>query len=202
MADRECSRCGGVFDEETFFRKAHSTRNCRWREARHYVCIGCEQTARDEKKYANRALVKARSSLRTHAAKYIARGVVATKAEFVERFDWDVKQMAHDINFEYGNGCRRCRRSYATMGNGLADITLDIIDPQALPYYRTNVRWICKTCNTAKGATRPDDDGKRLEAWTRWERQQEERRQAKPVPASFLPPPRRTRKHFTDDPLF
>lgn len=172
MPDRRCSRCDGIFDEATFF--ARNTRGSAIANPsnRRAVCIGCQQTSRDEKKYANRGLIKARSCLRTHAAKYIARGVVATQAEFAERFDWDVKQMAHDINFEYGNGCRRCRRSFATMGNGLADITLDIIDPKKLPYYRTNVRWICRTCNSAKSDVDPDEDGRRLEAWSRWERKQ------------------------------
>lgn len=178
MGKRRCTRCGGLFDEEVFFRRKSGPAIAG--PDRHSACIGCEQTARDEKKYANRAMVKARNALRTHAAKYIAAGVVSSQAEFAERFDWDIKQMAHDINHTAGNGCQRCRKSFASMGNGLSDVSLDIHFPDHLPFYRTNVRWICKTCNSSKGRASPEEDGRRLAEWMRWQRQQEEIRNADP----------------------
>lgn len=175
---RRCSRCGGTYDEETFFRRKTGPAIAGPRF--HSACIACEQTARDEKKLANRAMVKARNALRTHANKYMLAGMVSSQAEFAERFDWDIKQMAHDIDHTAANGCQRCRRSFASMGNGLSDVSLDIIDPRKQPYYRTNVRWICRTCNSAKSDLDPDIDGRRLQEWVRWERQQEELRKSDP----------------------
>lgn len=176
MPQRRCARCKGTYDEEFFARTRRVSAIANTRSDRRPVCIGCEQTIRDEKKRARRSLVKAHNAIRTHADRWNKKhpDEPLTKAEFAERFDWPADQLAHDIDHEYENGCRRCRRSYKSMGNGLSDITLDIIDPQKLPYYRTNVRWICKTCNSAKSDATPDEDGRRLEAWRMWEQTQQQ----------------------------
>jgi hypothetical protein len=59
------------------------------------------------------------------------------------------------------------------MGHGLADITLDVIDPAAAPYYGTNTKWACQTCNREKGTTPPALWGAKLNAWRQWEKWQE-----------------------------
>lgn len=180
MGMRRCSRCGGIYDEVFFRRTRTVSAIADTYSDRRPVCIGCEQTGRDERKRQRRSLVKARNALRTHANKYILAGTVTTQSEFAERFDWDIKQMAHDIDHTASNGCQRCRRSFKSMGNGLSDVSLDIIDPKKLPYYRTNVRWICRTCNSAKSDIDPDEDGRRLEAWAKWEKRQAELAEADP----------------------
>jgi hypothetical protein len=59
------------------------------------------------------------------------------------------------------------------MGHGLADLTLDIIDPTKDPYYSTNVKWVCATCNKEKQRTPPEHWGAKLVAWQMWREQQE-----------------------------
>lgn len=167
---RRCARCGQTFDESFFRRNAGS--NCSPQRARRYVCRGCEQTRRDEIKGRNRPRSKAHGAIRTHADKYIRLGLVQTKAEFCERFGWDVAQMEHDIEHAAGNGCPYCRKQFSSMAHGLADVTVDIVDPQALPYYRTNARWVCSTCNKAKHDTPPEEWARTLENWAKWERAQ------------------------------
>lgn len=174
---RQCSRCGGLF-AETFFRKSPDQRLRAGIAARRYVCIGCEQTARDEKKGRRRSLVKANNAIRSHARTYVRKGLVSDQAAFAERYDWHADQLAHDIEHAAANGCPYCRRAYADMAHGLADVTLDIIDPRAEPYYRTNVRWVCSTCNKAKQDLSPERWGEQLQAWQRWEHRQHELGQA------------------------
>lgn len=176
MTTRRCSRCGGEYDEEAGFRL---TRSVAARAAtpsdRRPVCIPCEQTARDQKKEARRVLVKADRAIRSHTERFNKRhGSDLTVSHFVERFDWDRDQLAHDIEHAFTNGCHRCRRMFRDMPNGLANLTIDVIDPRQLPYYRTNIRvGLCKTCNSAKRDLTLEEDGKRLEVWAQWERRQE-----------------------------
>jgi hypothetical protein len=34
---------------------------------------------------------------------------------------------------------------------------LDIQNPNLPPYYCTNTKWVCKTCNSRKGAMNPEE---------------------------------------------
>jgi hypothetical protein len=81
--------------------------------------------------------------------------------------------MAHEAEHTYGNGCPNCSKPFAIMGHGLADITLDMNDPKAPPYYGTNTKWICQTCNRKKGKTDPAIWGAITSGWRQWEKQQE-----------------------------
>jgi hypothetical protein len=99
-----------------------------------------------------------------------------TKEEFAERFDWDIDQMAHDIEHAATNGCPYCHRAFALMEGGLHNVSLDIVDPRTPPYYTTNVRWVCKTCNSAKGEMTLAQFGEHLANWAKWERRQQQLR--------------------------
>lgn len=169
---RSCSKCHGSYDEDFFARTRPVSAIANTRSDRRPVCFGCEQTDRDTAKQANRHRVKARNALRTHADRYRQKALVESTEEFSERFGWSIDQMAHDIEHNAKNGCPYCRRSYASMAHGLADVTLDIIDPRAEPYYRTNVRWVCSTCNKAKQSSTPENWGRKLQNWERWARRQ------------------------------
>lgn len=173
---RRCSRCGGLYDEEAGFRRNSRAARAARGDHRRYVCIPCEQTTRDQTKEARRALVKADRSIRSHCERFNKKHAsTLTVPEFVGRFDWDRAQLAHDIEHAYANGCHRCRRMFRDMPNGWANLTVDIIDPRQLPYYRTNVRvGLCKTCNSAKRDLTLEEDGKRLEVWAQWDRRQAE----------------------------
>jgi hypothetical protein len=140
------------------------------------VCRGCSQTNRDTKKRADRSVEKARLTYARHALQFIRSGIIKTKADLGRLFGWDVQQMAHDIKHDFGNGCPYCHRKFASMGHGLRDITLDIVNPGLQSYYTTNVRWVCNTCNTEKQRLSPDNWGALRQSWERWKRDQAERK--------------------------
>jgi hypothetical protein len=59
------------------------------------------------------------------------------------------------------------------MTHGLADVTIDVIDPAKEPFYSTNTRPCCMTCNRAKHDMSPEDWAKRLLGWRLWRARQD-----------------------------
>lgn len=160
---KHCRQCGLDFPEEEFFRRTSTRMHLR----RMAVCIGCETTRRTEEKERDRTMVKARDTIRRHAARL--RVSVETLSE---RFGWMPAQIKHDIEHAAKNGCPYCHRSFASMGHGLADITIDIIDPAKPPFYTTNTKIACQTCNREKAKTAPETWAGKLICWARWENHQ------------------------------
>ena len=153
---RTCRKCGGTFREEGF-RRYERTKYTWSKRARHSICRICEVTARTKASHENPALAKARNALNSHIVRLLRQRVITNKDELQDRYGWSIKQMAHDIDHASHNGCPYCHRPFAEMMHGMADITLDIVDPAKPPYYRTNVRWVCRTCNTEKRRTPPEE---------------------------------------------
>jgi hypothetical protein len=168
MNDKTCTRCGETYDV-AFFRN-NDRAYAPARSGSRGVCLGCEQTARDTKKRKNRWLVKAQDTLRHHSRKFVERGIVESASVLVEHFGWDVRRMAHEAEHTYGNGCGYCGEPFSEMDHGLADITLDIVDPESPPHYGINTRWICQTCNRAKGRRPPGEWGAIRSMWEKWKR--------------------------------
>ena len=171
--DKRCTRCGGTFDAEAFFRRNRTLVANAYATTRP-VCIGCEQTSRDDRKLEDRWRQKARDTLNRHADRFIERGLASSRPDFAERFGWDIDRMAHEAEHAYGNGCTYCGHGYLSMGHGFADITLDIVDREAPPYYATNTTWCCSTCNRDKGRTPIHLWGAKLVAWSKWRQHQAE----------------------------
>lgn len=140
----------------------------------HRLCKGCEQTESDDRKRRNRWRAKARSATTSHARRLSGRWDITSAADLVARYGWGADRMAHEAEHAYANGCGYCAASYADMGHGLADITLDIVDPDAPPYYPGNVRWCCATCNRKKHQRPPHLWAAELAVWQRWQRRQAE----------------------------
>lgn len=160
---KECARCGGVFDADVFFgRRAVSNAYL----TRRPVCLGCEQTARDAVKAADRWPTKIRDTIRRHAAK-----LQTTVAVLEYEFGWHFQRMLHDADHAYKNGCAYCGHAFREMGHGLHDLTLDIVEPSTAPFYVTNTRWVCMTCNRAKSRTPSALWAAKLACWDRWRRQ-------------------------------
>jgi hypothetical protein len=154
MTPRTCARCGTSYPSalsEAAFRSAASLRDASSRKYRATICRPCEQTRRDKLKLLNRWAVKARDTIRRHAIR-----LQVPKPDLVNVYGWDPKRLAHDAEFQYSNGCNYCGGLYADMGHGLTDITLDLVDARRPPYYRTNTKWCCQTCNRKKGDRGPE----------------------------------------------
>lgn len=169
-----CKECNGRFPMK-FFPKRRKKSRCMHTSTyyRSRICMGCRDKKRDEGKAKNRFIQKAKDSIRRHADKYIDLGIVTSREEFMRTFGWSVKQLAHDFEFQYGNGCVICHQPYEGMGHGPSDITIDIIDPESLPYYETNKQFACHTCNGRKQRTPPEDYGEVMLGYRIWEEHQE-----------------------------
>lgn len=152
MADMTCTNCGVTAAEKFFPRtRTRSGKFAIGKRQRRPICAMCLQQEGDKHKRHNRAITKAKQMLYSHAQKYNSKnGTRLTPAQFGETFNWKIYQMAHDITHNFENWCPYCLDAYKNMDHGLADLTLDIINPNELPYY-TNVRYCCATCNRRKG---------------------------------------------------
>lgn len=162
-----CRQCGVVY-HPVFFRNALTTAVVKYKRT---TCIGCELTARTEAKQRNRPREKARKALGSHAARFIREGQAHSVKDFCERYGWTIERLAHDLAHTYENTCPYCWQPFVEMEHGLADVTLDIVDPARPPFYRTNVRWCCATCNREKQRTDPELWEIKLAMWRRWRAQ-------------------------------
>jgi hypothetical protein len=161
---KKCSKCGGTWDEEAFFRKnSEHRRSGQVYLATHAVCIGCELTERNDPTPEERARRKAQNTIATHAEK---RDMLPS--EFAKRYGWDVERMVYDVIHGHKNTCTYCWEKYERMGHGLSDMTLDVIDRGREPYYRTNTKWCCATCNREKATLTPELWDRRLIVWPQY----------------------------------
>lgn len=180
---RACARCGYVYEGEEIEVAFRDSGVCRTRTTKYRrgVCVVCLQTDGDESKALNRFLVKARSTIARHARKY---GM--TPADFMAKYNWSVGQLAHDMEFQWGNGCSYCHGRYQKMEHGLQAMTVDIMDRQAPPYYGTNTKLCCGTCNKAKGKMPLRQWGIRLAIFKRVLRWRAEHSRPKQLELSLL----------------
>ena len=158
-AKRTCSRCRFTQPEWMFRVSRPKTRKdrggvvCYTRVA--HQCKSCEQELRDTKKKSDRFLQKARGTRYRHAKKLAGEFGIEV-SEFGRHFDWDIAQIAHDMEHAFKNGCPYCRDPFSAMPGGLQSLTIDIVDPRKPPFYRTNTRLCCETCNKEKQQTPPE----------------------------------------------
>jgi len=165
-ARQRCQNCTGVFDRAAFFRKNPRQKPVAHISATEYrpTCIGCEQTARTERKKADGWLEKARSTIQRHAKKY-----GRSTQQFIRIYGWDAPRVAHILEHAFDNTCVYCRELYKGMPNPQWQVTMDIIDPQKQPFLATNVQPCCQTCNREKSNTDPELWARKLQAWAEWE---------------------------------
>jgi hypothetical protein len=170
--DRICKACGGDYSEAFFAKNSDKRLRLDASNRCRKICIGCEQTKRDSQKQRDRWAAKARDAIRRHAKGFIEKGVIHLAGELTERFGWNAKDLAHDLAHAYENGCPYCRKPFKEMGHGLSDLTIDIIDRAKKPFYATNTKIACATCNREKSTTDPDQWAAKLIDWDRWEARQ------------------------------
>jgi RNase P subunit RPR2 len=158
---RQCRRCLVLYpglEAVAMFRRKTT-------DQVHLVCIACELTERTRINAANRWLAKARATIAHHAKRFNI-----PQRRLINDFGWRPDLVAHDFEHAYANSCCYCEGRYDEMPNGLADLTIDIVDPGAAPYYRTNARPCCATCNREKSRTPPHLFAAKLAGWERWRR--------------------------------
>ena len=149
---KRCNECGGIFDVEAGFARAGHAKDSSgllYIYSRP-VCIGCEQGQRDRAKAENRWRIKARDTLRRHSAKFnVTRNLSLSTDEFSDRFVWRIERIAHDMSHAFENTCNYCWKPYGEMFNGHWNVTVDIYDRGADPFY-SNTRICCRTFQPRK----------------------------------------------------
>lgn len=168
VAQRQCKQCR-LIEREEFFRVIAKHDQHVGHNYRRAKCKLCSQTDKDARKSANRFLPKVTSTRRHHADRF---GMTAQSLE--TNYGWRSVDMAHDLERASTTICPYCRDPFTSMGHGLRDITLDIVNPDLPPDYRTNCRWVCSTCNSAKQRMPPDLWGEYLLYADRWRKRQKE----------------------------
>ena len=156
---KECTRCFGSFPPSFFH--LTNTRSCK--PYRRSVCVGCLQTGRDYEKQRNRFRVKARNTIRSHAAR-----LKISKEELTKKFGWTIDRVEHLMRHAWENTCAYCWRPFKELPHGLADLTIDVIDPFRDPHVETNTTICCSTCNKEKQRTPPGEWSEKLRSWRIW----------------------------------
>lgn len=153
---KRCSKCDQLRPLAFFrpdLRRIHTTHRA--------VCRACEAKKRDGEKRKNRFRVKAQSTIRHHARRFAEKwGISATEARerLVNIYGWDTDLIESQMRMHWKNGCEWCDQSFQNIEHnpdGLGGLTLDIKDPSSEPYFKSNTRFACKTCNRGKQRTHP-----------------------------------------------
>ena len=154
---KRCTKCG-VEHPLHFFRK---TRKKGMHDGVAYqyrlsICRACESKERIAKKQTNPPnpfIRKAGKTIVLHAKR-----MEITSKKFLLNFDLTVKYIATLFEREWklhelGYTCLNCEHPHSPK---LSDFTLDLIDSKRPPT-RSNLRVICRTCNTEKGIKDPTE---------------------------------------------
>ena len=181
---KRCTKCVEDYELD-FFAYRCSTRSTPKRrhadaqgESRRPICMGCEQTAKDERKQHDRMLQKIRDTIRRHAKKF---GI--SRDRLMHHYGWTIEKLRHDALDHYEHkGCGLCEKPFHK-GDTMNDLTLDILDPKIEPFYSFNVKWICNACNRMKQLASPVVFAIRLAMWKRWHARQAALK-AMPVPVA------------------
>ena len=155
---KTCKRCKMVYEGKdvdiAFLVDPQKFANLGSRKYLRPVCRLCKQDKRTEVKHKNRWGPKVNKTRLNHSKE----DALDIPVEIlINSYGWESNIMIHDGAHAYSNGCTECHIPYKEMEHGLRDITLDIWDPSVEPFYGSNVRWICSSCNSAKGDMPPAD---------------------------------------------
>ncbi len=128
-------------------------------ERHHYrdVCLCCENTAKHRRPLEVRAYQKVCRTLRRHVRQDGYQSLTTWQQTMGISAHMLSTRLVDIVN---ANCCPSCEQPFA----GLADMSLDRIDPtKALS--RTNLEWICRTCNIEKARTPPHIWAIRRRCW-------------------------------------
>lgn len=147
---KRCSRCGKVKPLDEF--PINVTRRSELTPTiyRKRACKVCEVERRLAKKQANRFADAFDNRRRRHAS---STGYTVAQ---LKAMGWDDRR-PREMEAQFRHGfCPTCIDDDGTvhyfrdMTQGLAELTIDIVDPSKPPVWPGNVQWLCMTCNRAK----------------------------------------------------
>ena len=168
---KRCAGCCGEYFLEFFRRGAtiNGSDDVKAEEQRyHDRCIGCDAIRKREELIDRRLRRKAITARSRHGAKLTERGVIKSAGELEELYGWSLERMVDDIERVIERGCPYCLQPMTMAKQGLAIVTLDILNADRAPHYSTNIVWCCSACNSARQRTSPDVWEARRSMWNRW----------------------------------
>lgn len=148
-ARKKCSRCG--VDHPLYFFRKKGKRGYGYVPRYEAICKECESKERIAKRDANPFKPKAREAIARHA-KQEKMSPRQFSHEYGITLDY-VQMLFRDAWLLHENGSK-CHSCFKPFKGSLDDFTLDKIFPDQPPTH-SNLRVICRTCNTAKGIKNP-----------------------------------------------
>jgi hypothetical protein len=167
IATKECRQCRHVKPVDEFRIKSPGRRDVTPKVYRAPVCKVCEVTNRCEAKELEPYKPAFAQRRRAHASRY------GCTVKELERLGWDTERRAIEMRAQFEHGfCPNCIETadgsvkvhfYRDMSRGLAELTIDRINPDLPPMWPGNVQWLCATCNKRKQDHNPILHGQRTE---------------------------------------
>lgn len=152
---RTCKQCGLVKPIEEFrISRRSSRRDVTPIVYRVTTCKVCEVTNHDRARELNPYRPAFAQRRRAHASRY------GYTIKELEKLGWDSERRPIEMQATYENGfCPNCIETadgkvrvhfFRDMSHGLADLTIDRINPDLPPIWPGNIQWLCATCNKRK----------------------------------------------------
>lgn len=190
MATKICRQCKILKPVEEFRIAGNRTRDLTRAELRRTrICKVCEVTNRCEAKDLDPYKPAFAQRRRDHARRY------GFTVKELERLGWDAERRTIEMRAQFENGfCPNCIETadgsvkvhfYRTMSRGLAELTIDRINPDLPPIWPGNVQWLCATCNKRKQDRDPILHGQRIQQEHEF-RLQEQLSPAEPVQSTLF----------------
>lgn len=131
------------------------------------TCKVCEVTNRCTQKELDPYKPAFAQRRRDHARRY------GCTVKELEQLGWDAERRTIEMRAQFENGfCPNCIETadgavqvhfYRDMSRGLAELTIDRINPDLAPIWPGNVQWLCATCNKRKQDRDPILHGQRIQ---------------------------------------
>jgi hypothetical protein len=168
IATKRCRQCQLTKPVDEFRIAGNRTRDVTRAELRRApVCKVCEVTNRCEAKELDPYRPAFAQRRRAHASRY------GCTVKELERQGWDADRRSIEMRAQFEHGfCPNCIETadgtvtvhfYRDMSRGLAELTIDRINPDLPPIWPGNVQWLCATCNKRKQDRDPILHGQRIQ---------------------------------------
>jgi hypothetical protein len=155
VAMKTCKQCGLAKPTDEFRIKTPTVRRGATPKVyRAQICKVCEVTNHDRARELDPYRPAFAQRRRDHASRY------GHTVKDLERMGWDTERRSIEMRAQYENGfCPNCIETaehgvkvhfFRDMSHGLADLTIDRINPDLPPIWPGNIQWLCGTCNKRK----------------------------------------------------
>lgn len=170
---RTCVRCNGRYPMVGFYTASSSIRT---RTYKSWVCRLCRQTVNDRRKSENRFRDKTTSVIRREGRRLadpdrLGGPLIEAPGDLVSIYGWTADRLERLLRHAFEGECIGCEAEFDEMPHGLANLTLDIREPDQPPWLESNVQFLCATCNKTKQRLSGPEWGEYLHYVRLWKEQ-------------------------------